>query len=94
MPSRKNGRPRTWQTTIERQMSELLTLQAWSVKRHAEHDAEMAELRKEWLQLVRRMDVVEVKLDQVIATLNEHTRILANLPDALQKRIGFQPQQE
>ncbi len=84
MPSGKNGRPRPRQSTTEKQMSELLALQAWAVKRHAEQD-------ERWVVLARRMDVVEVKLDQVIAILNEHTRILAELPDALQKRIGFQP---
>lgn len=96
MPERKNG-SREGLRAIERQMSELLLLQAWAVKRHAEqderhaaHEAEMTELRKEWLTRARRMEQVEIKLDQVIATLNEQSRILISIPEAVQKRIGFE----
>ncbi|MEW6363393.1 MAG: hypothetical protein AB1714_02000 [Acidobacteriota bacterium] len=61
----------------------------WLVQRQAEIDKRQAENDLHWLELERKMD-------QVIATLAEHSRILAALPDIIQKRIGFggSPQQQ
>lgn len=69
--------------------------------RMAETDKEIAQLRRESeaesARLRRRMDETDrlnaERFARIEALLDEHSRILAELPEAVHRRFGFQPPQ-
>jgi hypothetical protein len=51
--------------------------------------SEMREHAREMREHAREMNEIRRTLDGIIAILNRHETILANLPEAIQQRIGF-----
>jgi predicted nucleic acid-binding Zn-ribbon protein len=66
---------------------------AESDQRHAENERLHLEYERRWLELKQQSDErfarVEKDIASIIQVLNEHTRILERLPDALREKIGF-----
>lgn len=78
----------------------LVARQADSDKRQADNDKRQAELERLhlknercWLELKRQSDErfarIEKDMASIIQVLNEQTRTLERLPDALREKIGF-----
>lgn len=70
---------------------------AESDRRHAESERLHLENERRWLELKQQGDEryarIERDIGSIIQVLNEHTRILERLPDALRDKIGFKAPQ-
>lgn len=62
-------------------------------KRQAENERLHLKNDRRWLKLKQQSDErfarIEKDMASIIQVLNEHTRILERLPDALREKIGF-----
>lgn len=81
--SETNGKPLTEAlATLALSQAQLVQAQAQMVHNHAALQRELGELHRDVAQVHR-------DLAHIAAVLNEHSRILAALPDAVGDRIGF-----
>lgn len=69
-------------------MATLAQNQTAFLARVSETDAELAKLRRETEQTNARIDARFARIEALLA---EHSRILAELPEAVHRRFGFQP---
>ena len=62
-------------------------------KRQAENERLRMKNERRWLKLEKQSDKrfarIEKGMASIIQVLNEHTRILERLPDALREKMGF-----
>ena len=86
MQRRQNG-------TLSQAITLLVQNQAAFVAQLAEANKERAELQRQTIELERQMDLrmtrIEKTMEEIKAILVRHQRILEQLPDALQQKIGF-----
>ncbi len=71
-------------------MALLIQNQASLLARVSETDRAHAEFEREFLQLKRQSDE---RYAEIVRVLNEHSRLLERLPEAVREKIGFRPQQ-
>jgi hypothetical protein len=78
---------------LEEAMATLIQNQAAFVSQLAAHDRAHAELEREHLELKRQTDErflrIEGQMAEIIRVLNEHTRQLERLTEAVREKIGF-----
>jgi hypothetical protein len=79
-----NGRDR-----LEEAMAMLIQNQAAFVAHAAETDRLHAKFERETAERFAR---IEAQMAEIIRVLNEHSRILEHMPDAVREKIGFKGQ--
>jgi hypothetical protein len=94
MPKKKaeqNGHDR-----LDQAIALLIQNEAAFVARLNEADKERAEMRREQIEIQRateeRFRSIEGQMAEIIRVLNEHTRVLERLPEAVRDKIGFKGQ--
>jgi hypothetical protein len=69
--------------------------QAENERLHLENQRLHLQNERRWFKLKKQSDErfarIEKQMASIIQVLNEHTRILERLPDALREKIGFKP---
>jgi hypothetical protein len=75
---------------LEEAMALLLNNQAAFVGSLRETDRLHAKFERETAERFAR---IEAQIAEIIRVLNEHTRILERLPEAVREKIGFKPPQ-
>ncbi len=81
--------PQNGHDRLEEAMATLTQNQAAFVSRLAETDRLHAQFERETAERFAR---IEAQMEQIIRVLNEHTRILERLPEAIRDKIGFKGQ--
>jgi hypothetical protein len=79
-----NGRDR-----LEAAMALLIQIQAAFLSRVSETDRRHLEFERETRE---RFERIEKQIAEIIRVLNEHTRLLERLPEAIREKIGFKGQ--
>jgi hypothetical protein len=89
--SSQNGHSR-----LEEAMAMLIQNQTSFVAQLADYNRVHSELEREHLALKRQSDErfarIEAQMAEIIRVLNEHTRVLERLPEAIREKIGFKGQ--
>jgi hypothetical protein len=91
-PSGSNGHTGLEEATrqLEIAMATSIQTQASILSQMAEQQREMAKHQRETAE---RFERIEAQMAEIIRVLNEHTRVLERLPEAVRDKIGFKPQQ-
>jgi GTP1/Obg family GTP-binding protein len=73
---------------LEEAMATLIQNQAVFLSRASKTDRLHAKFERETAERFAR---IEAQMAEMIRVLNEHTRVLERLPDAIRDKIGFKP---
>jgi hypothetical protein len=94
LPGAAVARKRTSQNghdRLEEALATLINNQAAFVNSRRETDRLHAQFERETRERFVR---IEAQMTEIIRVLNEHTRILERLPEAVREKIGFKPAQQ
>jgi len=88
--SHRNGRFEESLTAMQQAQAQMLQALATTLARMAETDAAIAESRRQ-SEDTNRLN--SERFERIEALLAEHSRIMAELPEAVHRRFGLQPPQ-
>jgi hypothetical protein len=88
--ARKSPAPQNGRDRLDEALATLIQNQAAFVGRLAENDRRHLEYERE---TAGRSARIEAQMAEIIRVLNEHSRILERLPEAVREKVGFKGHQ-